>query len=124
MNNLGGMIFVVSGIALGYWVVTGHATQFLQAVQGKAPQQQQPNLFQQGWNALQQSPLQQEIPNTGAQTLQDWWNNIWHALNQTVPQAPWIRQAPPTQQPQNPNVVYIVPSDMITQNQPDTMYYG
>ena len=121
MNNLGGMIFVVSGIALGYWVVTGHATQFLQAVQGKAPQQAAQNPLQQ-WFTNPQNPLLQQIPNTGAQTLQQWWSNIWNALNQQVPKAPWIQQQQPVTQ--NPNVVYVVPSDMIAQNQPEQMYYG
>lgn len=129
MNNLGGMIFVVSGIALGYWVVTGHATQFLQAVQGKSPQQQAQNPLQQ-WFTNPQNPLLQQIPNTGAQTLQQWWSNIWNALNQQVPKAPWIQQ----QQPYNPsdihtaNIYYdpmiMTPSDMIAQNQPEQMYYG
>jgi len=36
MNNLGGMVFLVVGIALGYWVLTGRSQSFLQAV-GKPP---------------------------------------------------------------------------------------
>lgn len=32
MNNLGGMVFLVAGIAMGYWVVTGRAQNFLYAL--------------------------------------------------------------------------------------------
>jgi hypothetical protein len=34
MNNLGGMVFVVAGIALGYWVLTGKAVNFLKGISG------------------------------------------------------------------------------------------
>ncbi len=32
MNNLGGMVFIVAGIAMGYWVLTGRAKNFLFAL--------------------------------------------------------------------------------------------
>jgi hypothetical protein len=32
MNNLGGMVFIVAGIAMGYWVLTGRAKNFLYAL--------------------------------------------------------------------------------------------
>lgn len=37
MNNLGGMVFIVAGIALGYWVLTGRAVKFMQALNAGTP---------------------------------------------------------------------------------------
>lgn len=41
MNNLGGMVFIVAGIALGYWALTGKAENFLHAVNYGGQQQGQ-----------------------------------------------------------------------------------
>lgn len=50
MNNLGGMVFIVAGIALGYWALTGKAVNFLHAVNfGGQAQPQQPYSF---WKSL------------------------------------------------------------------------
>ena len=44
MNNLGGMVFIVAGIAMGYWIVTGRAKNFLYALRtGQQPPQINPN---------------------------------------------------------------------------------
>jgi hypothetical protein len=65
MNNLGGMVFIVAGIALGYWVATGRAVNFLKAINGGAQAQQQGG---QGFNWGQ-------LPNSvfGLPTIKPWW---------------------------------------------------
>lgn len=36
-SGLGGMVFIVAGIALGYWILTGKAQNFLQAINSGQP---------------------------------------------------------------------------------------
>lgn len=87
MNNLGGMVFIVAGIALGYWVMTGKAANFLQAINATTGQTQQ-------------------------QTQQPWWqvNPPWGSMFQII-----NTQTPnQTTGPSNSNVSQNVPANWIS----------
>jgi hypothetical protein len=100
-NNLGGMVFIVAGLALGYWVVTGRAVNFLHALNmGSANQQNQgtpwgqttnPLTGQSGipapWNPLQMlNEQEQQATNASADYL---LNNPNTNVSQNVPSG-WI----------------------------------
>ncbi len=75
MNNLGGMVFIVAGIALGYWVITGKAVNFLHALntgQG-LPQQMIPQQQGSGSGTPVQmvSTLPQEASNAASAVFND-----------------------------------------------------
>lgn len=78
MNNLGGMVFIVAGIALGYWVLTGRAVNFMKALnQGTGY----------GSNPIPSSPGQPGAGSAGG------WNPI------TTPNSPITPQPSPTPAP-------------------------